>query len=56
MILYERGGTIRQIDEWFRRRASPRVAMELGNAEAIKKLVARASGSRSPPPWPSPPR
>ena len=41
LILYERGGTIRRIiDDWFHRaRAAPRVAMELGNAEAIKKLV-----------------
>src|SRR5262249_29891045 len=40
MILYERGGTIRRVvDDWFRRgRATPRVAMELGNAEATKKL------------------
>jgi DNA-binding transcriptional LysR family regulator len=41
VILYERGGTIRRVvDDWFRRgRATPRVAMELGNAEATKKLV-----------------
>ena len=41
LILYERGGTIRRvIDEWFRKgRATPRITMELGNAEAIKKLV-----------------
>jgi DNA-binding transcriptional LysR family regulator len=41
LILYERGGTIRRvIDEWFRRgRATPRITMELGNGEAIKKLV-----------------
>lgn len=41
LILYERGGNIRGvIDAWFRRAgATPRVAMELGNAEAIKKLV-----------------
>ncbi len=46
LILYESGGTIRRvIDEWFRRgRALPRVAMELGNAEAIKKLVAAGLG------------
>jgi DNA-binding transcriptional LysR family regulator len=46
LILYERGGTIRRvIDEWFRRnRATPRVAMELGNAEAIKKLVEAGLG------------
>lgn len=41
LILYERGGTIRRvIEEWFRRGGVvPRVAMELGNSEAIKKLV-----------------
>jgi DNA-binding transcriptional LysR family regulator len=46
LILYERGGTIRRvIDDWFRRsRAVPRVAMELGNAEAIKKLVEAGLG------------
>jgi DNA-binding transcriptional LysR family regulator len=46
LILYERGGTIRQvIDEWFRKAgAIPRVAMELGNAEAIKKLVGAGLG------------
>jgi len=46
LILYERGGTIRRvIDEWFRRgRAIPRVSMELGNAEAIKKLVGAGLG------------
>ena len=46
LILYERGGTIRRvIDEWFRRaHATPRVAMELGNAEAIKKLVEAGLG------------
>ena len=46
LILYERGGTIRRvIDDWFRRGgASPRVAMELGNAEAIKKLVEAGLG------------
>ena len=46
LILYERGGTIRRvIDGWFRRGgASPRVAMELGNAEAIKKLVEAGLG------------
>ena len=46
LILYERGGTIRQvIDEWFRKAgATPRVAMELGNAEAIKKLVGAGLG------------
>jgi DNA-binding transcriptional LysR family regulator len=46
LILYERGGTIRRvIDEWFRNGgAAPRVAMELGNAEAIKKLVGAGLG------------
>ena len=46
LILYERGGTIRRvIDEWFRRgRATPRIAMELGNGEAIKKLVEAGLG------------
>jgi DNA-binding transcriptional LysR family regulator len=41
LICYERGGAIRRvIDDWFRRgRATPRIAMELGNAEAIKRLV-----------------
>ncbi len=46
LILYERGGTIRRVvEEWFRRGgAVPRVAMELGNAEAIKKLVSVGLG------------
>jgi len=46
LILYERGGNIRQvIDEWFKKAgAIPRVAMELGNAEAIKKLVGAGLG------------
>jgi DNA-binding transcriptional LysR family regulator len=46
LILYERGGTIRRvIDAWFRKsRVQPRVAMELGNAEAIKRLVAAGLG------------
>ena len=46
VILYERGGTIRRVvDDWFRRgRATPRVAMELGNAEATKKLVGAGLG------------
>jgi DNA-binding transcriptional LysR family regulator len=46
VILYERGGTIRRVvDDWFRRgRAIPRVAMELGNAEATKKLVGAGLG------------
>lgn len=46
LILYERGGTIRRVvDGWFRRgHATPRVAMELGNAEATKKLVSAGLG------------
>jgi DNA-binding transcriptional LysR family regulator len=46
VILYERGGTIRRVvDDWFRRgRATPRVVMELGNAEATKKLVGAGLG------------
>lgn len=46
LILYERGGTIRRvIEEWFRRGGVvPRVAMELGNSEAIKKLVEAGLG------------
>jgi DNA-binding transcriptional LysR family regulator len=46
LILYERGGTVRRvIDDWFRRGgATPRVVMELGNAEAIKKMVAAGLG------------
>jgi DNA-binding transcriptional LysR family regulator len=46
LILYDRGGTIRAvIDRWFRAGGvAPRVAMELGNAEAIKKLVATGVG------------
>jgi DNA-binding transcriptional LysR family regulator len=46
LILYERGGTIRRvIDDWFRRaRVAPRVAMEFGNSEAIKKLVEAGLG------------
>jgi len=46
LILYERAGTIRRvIDEWFRRNgARPRIAMELGNNEAIKKLVEAGLG------------
>jgi len=45
-VLYERGGTIRRVvDDWFRRgHATPRVAMELGNAEATKKLVSAGLG------------
>jgi DNA-binding transcriptional LysR family regulator len=46
LILYERGGTIRAvIDRWFRAGGTaPRVALELGNAEAIKKLVMAGLG------------
>jgi DNA-binding transcriptional LysR family regulator len=46
LILYERGGTIRRVvDDWFRRgRATPTIAMELGNAEATKKLVGAGLG------------
>ncbi len=46
LILYERGGTIRQvIEDWFKRgRVTPRVAMELGNSEAIKVLVSAGLG------------
>jgi DNA-binding transcriptional LysR family regulator len=46
LILYERGGAIRGvIDGWFRRAGVvPRVAMELGSAEAIKKLVEAGLG------------
>jgi DNA-binding transcriptional LysR family regulator len=46
LILYERGGTIRRvIDGWFRRGGvRPRVVMELGNEEAIKKLVGAGLG------------
>src|SRR5262249_41121380 len=46
VILYQRGGPIRRVvDDWFRRGpATPRVAMELGNAEATKKLVGAGLG------------
>ncbi len=46
LILYERGGVIRRvIDGWFRKAgARPHVAMELGNAEAIKELVGAGLG------------
>jgi DNA-binding transcriptional LysR family regulator len=46
LMLYEPGGTIRRvIDAWFARAGvSPRVAMELGNEEAIKKLVGAGLG------------
>jgi DNA-binding transcriptional LysR family regulator len=46
LILYERGGFIRRvIDEWFERSGvRPRIAMELGNAEALKQLVSAGLG------------
>jgi DNA-binding transcriptional LysR family regulator len=46
LIVYESGGTIRRIIEaWFRRaRLVPRITMELGNAEAIKRVVAAGLG------------
>ncbi|WP_434622618.1 LysR family transcriptional regulator [Azospirillum sp. B2RO_4] len=46
LILYERGGTMRAvIDGWFMAGGiQPRPAMELGNVEAIKNLVAAGLG------------
>jgi DNA-binding transcriptional LysR family regulator len=46
LILYEPGGTVRRvIDGWFRRGgAAPVRPMELGNTEAIKKLVEAGLG------------
>jgi DNA-binding transcriptional LysR family regulator len=46
LILYEAGGTVRRvIDGWFRRAgAVPVRPMELGNTEAIKKLVEAGLG------------
>ncbi|HEX2112807.1 MAG TPA: LysR family transcriptional regulator [Alphaproteobacteria bacterium] len=46
LILFERGGAIRNVmDGWFARAgAAPRVTMELGNAEASKKLVGAGLG------------
>ena len=46
LILFERGGAIRGVmDSWFARTGStPRVTMELGNAEASKKLVGAGLG------------
>jgi len=46
LILYERGGTSRTIiDTWFRRAdVTPRVAMELGSVETIKRLVEAGLG------------
>src|SRR5256885_2081319 len=52
LILFERGATLRRvIDDWFRRAGEvPAAAMELGNTEAIKKLV-EAGPRRSVTPW-----
>jgi len=46
LILYERGGAIRRImDAWFARAGrAPNIAMELGNAEATKKMVGAGLG------------
>lgn len=46
LILFERGATLRRvIDDWFQRGgASPAPPMELGNTEAIKKLVEAGLG------------
>jgi DNA-binding transcriptional LysR family regulator len=46
LILFEAGGTVRRvIDGWFHRgRATPARPMELGNTEAIKKLVEAGLG------------
>ena len=46
LILFEAGGTVRHvIDAWFRRAgAAPARPMELGNTEAIKKLVEAGLG------------
>jgi len=46
LILFEQGATLRRvIDEWFRRAGvAPRTPMELGNTEAIKKLVEAGLG------------
>jgi DNA-binding transcriptional LysR family regulator len=46
LILYERGGAIRPvIDRWFRTAGvTPRVVMDLGDVEAIKRLVAAGLG------------
>ena len=46
LICYERRGAIRAvIDDWFRRAgATPLIAMELGNAEAIKRMVEAGLG------------
>src|SRR2546427_7697626 len=46
LILFERGGTVhRVIEDWFHRAGvAPRAVMELGNTEAIKKLVGARLG------------
>jgi DNA-binding transcriptional LysR family regulator len=46
LILFEAGATLRRvIDGWFHRAgAAPRAPMELGNTEAIKKLVEAGLG------------
>jgi DNA-binding transcriptional LysR family regulator len=46
LILFEQGATLRRvIDSWFQRGgASPALPMELGNTEAIKKLVESGLG------------
>lgn len=46
LILYEKGSATRAaIDHWFQRAAcTPRVVMELGNVEAIKKMVGAGLG------------
>ena len=46
LILFERGATLRRvIDEWFQRGGAPTAPpMELGNTEAIKKLVEMGFG------------
>ena len=46
LILFEQGATLRRlIDDWFHRgAAAPALPMELGNTEAIKKLVETGLG------------
>jgi DNA-binding transcriptional LysR family regulator len=46
LVLFERGGAIRTVmDAWFSRaKCAPNIAMELGNAEASKKLVGAGLG------------
>ena len=59
LILYERGGTIRQVIEgWFKRgRVTPRVAMELGNGEDRRARARSRSATENdpcvPPPTPA---